>query len=177
MGFSPLLSVAAGVWNLLNHPLHSMVEGFTVAFAALALLMLLFLPRAAGVIRWAGRWTLAAALAAFATGINAAGGLGEVLEEMVEDPTLGRHAWVAAATLAVMVVAVLLGGRRHSHELSRGEGFMLALSFLLVAAAAWLGGEHSLYEDAERDEEVLVAANAPQPPEAAAAMGAWERRG
>ena len=161
MAFYPFSGIME-TWNLLGHPLHAMLAGFPLAYAALALLMFLFLPRVGPVARWAGRWTLAAALVAVVTGIAAVGGLGEVWGAMAEDSSLGRHAWVAGATLAVMTIAVLMGHRpRHPHELARGEAVMLALSFSLVTATAWLGWEHSLYADAKEAVAASAALGAP----------------
>ncbi|MCH7494306.1 hypothetical protein IIA16_06325, partial [bacterium] len=103
-------------WNILEHPLHAMTNPFPLAFAALGFLMVLFLPRIASVVRWVAPWTLLAAVVAFVTGVNAAGGLAEALEEIGEDMTLARHAIAASLFLVTLLVAVALGRRQRDNH-------------------------------------------------------------
>ena len=145
-------------WNILGHEAHQMSNGLPVAFAALAALMVLFLPRIAPVVRWTVRWTLWITLIAIATGINAAGGITEALEEVVGDITLGRHAILATLFLITLLVGVALGRKnRDRHELSPGERWVVLGGFLMVAATGWFGGEHALHE--EREEGGLASAS------------------
>lgn len=147
-------------WNILGHPLHAMTNGFPLAFAALGALMILLLPRIGPVVRWGVRWTFLAAVVAYATGVNAAGGVAEALEEIGEEVSLGRHAILASLFLVTLLVAMAIGRRqRDNHELSGGERWAVLLAFLIVGAAAWFGGEHELAE--EREEEMELAT--PQP--------------